>query len=261
LNTWPLGTIELYRHNGTDRLSQARQQAEELGAMSTAAVLDLQLAAAADGRYDLDELARYARESLSISERLGLEEVRAKALVFLVESCALRGDGEGTEQYAAQVLAAAGSDRMDEAFVWSAGRAMLALLRDDQAVRRPRDPAAGATLRGTPRRRGPAVLGEPGRDRAGSRRAQAGGRGPGEQGDRDPAVPVAPDRREARREPAPQDRRPVKDPAGGPASGLGRSGRRAAKGRGVPGGYVVGAGGRLRILTDADGGPGRARFR
>jgi DNA-binding CsgD family transcriptional regulator len=36
-----LGTIELYRNNGTDRLSQARQQAEELGAMSTAAVLDL----------------------------------------------------------------------------------------------------------------------------------------------------------------------------------------------------------------------------
>ena len=91
-----LGTIELYRSSGTDRLSQARQRADELGAMSTAAVLDLQLAAAADGRYDLDELARYARESLSISERLGLEEVRAKALVFLVESRALRGDGRGS---------------------------------------------------------------------------------------------------------------------------------------------------------------------
>ena len=46
-----LGTIELYRSSGTDRLSQARQRADELGAMSTAAVLDLQLAAAADGRY------------------------------------------------------------------------------------------------------------------------------------------------------------------------------------------------------------------
>ncbi len=129
-----LGTIELYRCSGTDRLSQARQQAEELGAMSTAAVLDLQLAAAADGRFDLDELARYARDSRSISERLGLAEVRAKALVFLVESCALRGDGEGTERYAAQVLAAAGRDRMDEAFVWGAGRGMLALLRNDQAA-------------------------------------------------------------------------------------------------------------------------------
>jgi DNA-binding CsgD family transcriptional regulator len=128
-----LGTIELYRHNGADRLSQARQQAEELGAMSTAAVLDLQLAAAADGRFELDELARFARESLAISERLGLEQVRAKALLFLVESCALRGDREGTERYAAQALAAPGGDRQIEAFVWGAGRGMLALLQDDQA--------------------------------------------------------------------------------------------------------------------------------
>jgi DNA-binding CsgD family transcriptional regulator len=128
-----LGTIELYRYNGTDRLSQARQQAEELGAMSTAAVLDLQLAAAADGRFDLDELARVAGDSLSISERLGLEQVRAKALLFLVESCALRGEVEQTEQYATQALAAADGDLVAEAFVWGAGRAMLALLRNDQA--------------------------------------------------------------------------------------------------------------------------------
>jgi predicted ATPase len=117
-----------------DDPGQARQQAEELGAMSTAAVLDLQLAAAADGRFDLDELARFARDSLAISERLGLEQVRAKALVFLVESCALRGDSEGTEQYSAQALAAASGDRHIEPFVWGAGRGMLALLRDDQAA-------------------------------------------------------------------------------------------------------------------------------
>ena len=100
--------------------------------MSTAAVLNLQLAAAADSRFELDELARFARESLAISERLGLEQVRAKALVFLVESCALRGDSEGTERYAAQALAAPGGDRQMEAFVWGAGRGMLALLRDDR---------------------------------------------------------------------------------------------------------------------------------
>ena len=36
--------------------------ADELGALSTAAVLDLQLAAAADSRFDLDELARFAHD-------------------------------------------------------------------------------------------------------------------------------------------------------------------------------------------------------
>jgi DNA-binding CsgD family transcriptional regulator len=145
-----LGTIELYRHNGTDRLSQARQQADELGAMSTAAVLDLQLAAAADGRFELDELAAFARESLAISDRLGLEQVRAKALLFLVESCALRGDREGTEQFAAQALAAPGRDRQTEAFVWGAGRGMLALMRDDQAAAIRAFEASAAILRDVP---------------------------------------------------------------------------------------------------------------
>ena len=127
-----LGTIELYSHNGTDRLRQARRRADELGAMSTVAVLDLQLAAAADGRFDLDELAWFARDSLSVSERLGLEQVRAQALHFLLESCALRGEAEQAEEVAAQALVAAGGDPVREAFVWGAGRAMLALLRDDQ---------------------------------------------------------------------------------------------------------------------------------
>ena len=58
--------------------------------------------------FDLDELARLVRDSPGISERLGLEEVRAKALTFLVESCALRGDAEQTEHYETGALAAAG---------------------------------------------------------------------------------------------------------------------------------------------------------
>jgi DNA-binding CsgD family transcriptional regulator len=127
-----LGTIELFTQNGTRRLGQARQMADELGAMSTAGVLDLRLAAAADGRFDLDELGRRAQDALEISERLGIDGVRAKALLFLLESRALRADRVGTEHYAGGALAAAGGDAMAEAFVWGAGRAMLALLEDDR---------------------------------------------------------------------------------------------------------------------------------
>jgi DNA-binding CsgD family transcriptional regulator len=126
-----LGTIELFTQNGTRRLGQARQMADELGAMSMVAVLDLQLAAAADGRFDLDELGRRAQDALEISERLGIDGVRAKALLFLLESRALRADRAGTEHYAGLALAAAG-DATAEAFVWGAGRAMLALLEDDR---------------------------------------------------------------------------------------------------------------------------------
>jgi DNA-binding CsgD family transcriptional regulator len=129
-----LGTVELFEGAGTGRLSQARQMADELGALAAAATLDLQLAAAADSRFQLDELARHAASSLAISVRLGLAATRAKALLFLTESRALRGDRAGTEDYAAQALAAADGELVAEAFVWGAGRAMCALLNDDETA-------------------------------------------------------------------------------------------------------------------------------
>ncbi len=129
-----LGTIEMFRSVPAERLVQARQMADELGAMSTAAVLDLQLAAVADNRFELDELARYAGSSLAISERLGLAEVKAKALVFLMESRALSRDSDGCEHYIALARAAAAGDPLMEAYAWGAGRGMLALLTGDQAT-------------------------------------------------------------------------------------------------------------------------------
>lgn len=129
-----LGTIEMFTGTPLRRLYQARQMADELGAMSTAAVLDLQLAAAADMRFELDELARCAESSLGISERLGLDEVKAKALHFLMESRALRGDRDGCERYLALARAAAPGDPVIDALGWGGGRGMLALLAGDQAA-------------------------------------------------------------------------------------------------------------------------------
>jgi DNA-binding CsgD family transcriptional regulator len=129
-----LGTIEIFTGVPAQRLNQARQMADELGAMSIAAVLDLQLAAVADSRFELDELTRHAESSLAISERLGLAQVKAKALHFLVESRALRGDRDGCERYIALARAAAAGDPLIEAFSWGAGRGMLALLSGDQAA-------------------------------------------------------------------------------------------------------------------------------
>jgi DNA-binding CsgD family transcriptional regulator/tetratricopeptide (TPR) repeat protein len=128
-----LGTIEMFRGTPPRRLEQARQMADELGAMSIAAVLDLQLAAAADARFDLDGLTRHAESSLAISERLGLDAVKAKALHFLVESRALGGDRDGCERYIALARTAAPGDPVIEAFAWGGGRGMLALLSGDQA--------------------------------------------------------------------------------------------------------------------------------
>jgi DNA-binding CsgD family transcriptional regulator len=129
-----LGTIELLDHVGTARLTQARQTAAELGALSTAAVLDLQLAAACDARFEPDQAAAHASSCLAISERLGLHEVRAKALYFMAESSALRADRELTERYVLLTLEAAPEDAVLAAFCWGGGRAMAALLRADQAA-------------------------------------------------------------------------------------------------------------------------------
>jgi len=122
----------LFSHRGTRRLTEARQIAGELGALSTAAVLDLQLTAAGDSRFELAEANRHATDCLAISERLGLPQVRAKALCFLAENAGMRQDREQAEQFITLALAAADGDRSIEAFCWGASRGMQAVLDDDQ---------------------------------------------------------------------------------------------------------------------------------
>ena len=82
-----LGTIDMFDHAGTDRLSQARRIASELGAASTGAVIDLQLTATAMFRFELDEADRYAESALAASNRLGLGTTGAIAGVFRAEVC------------------------------------------------------------------------------------------------------------------------------------------------------------------------------
>ena len=94
-----LGTIEMFDHAGTERLVEARRTADELGALSTGAVIDLQLSAAYIFRFALDEAERHARSALAISQRLGLAKVRAIVLLFLGEVYALRRESAEMERF------------------------------------------------------------------------------------------------------------------------------------------------------------------
>ena len=85
-----LGTIELFEQAGVDRLGQARRTSAELGALSTAAVVDIQLAAAYLFRFDPDAGQRHAESALAAAERLRLAQLRATAQVFLAELAGLR---------------------------------------------------------------------------------------------------------------------------------------------------------------------------
>ena len=128
-----LGTIDLFDHAGVERLTEARHAAERLGAVSTAAILDLQLAAAYTCRWELGTCDDHAQAAVAAAERLGLNQVRAKALAVLAGSAAMRADAEQAERYAAQAIAADPDDRMLDGFRW-ASRGAVALLGDDAAA-------------------------------------------------------------------------------------------------------------------------------
>ena len=128
-----LGTIDMFDHAGTDRLLEARQAAGEFGALSTAAVVDLQLTAVGHSRFELDPAAEHARSALALGERLGLEQVCAKALAMLAENSAWRGDREAMERFIGLMTATAPEDRMLAAFAWGA-RGMRELLHGEPSV-------------------------------------------------------------------------------------------------------------------------------
>jgi len=128
-----LGTIEMFDHAGTERLAEARQSADELGALSTRAVIDLQLTAAFMFRFALAPAAGHARSALAISERLGLAKVRAIVLLFLGEIHALRREREEMERFLALADSAAPGDPEIEGSAWAGGRGMIALLEEDRA--------------------------------------------------------------------------------------------------------------------------------
>ena len=81
-----------------ERLAQARRIADELGAASTGAVIDLQLTAVAMFRFELGEAERHAQSALAISTRLGLAKTHAIGLLFLGRdtSVAPRPRGHGS---------------------------------------------------------------------------------------------------------------------------------------------------------------------
>ena len=128
-----LGTIDLFDHAGVERLSEARRAAEQMGALSTVAILDLQLAAGFTCRWELATCDAYAQAAVAAAERLGLDQVRAKALAVLAGSASMRADAEQAERYAARAIAADPDDRMLDGFSW-ATRGAAALLDGDAAA-------------------------------------------------------------------------------------------------------------------------------
>lgn len=105
-----LGTVDMFERVDVDRLLQARGLGEQMGALSTVAVLDLQLMACFTGRWDLERCDAHGESALELAGRLRLDQVAAKALAMMAGSASMRADVKATEDLAARALAADPAD-------------------------------------------------------------------------------------------------------------------------------------------------------
>ena len=107
-----LGTVDMFERADVDRLLEARRLGEQMGALSTVAVLDLQLSACLHRPVGPGALRRSRRIGARIAGRLRLDQVAAKALALMAGSASMRADVKATEQLAARTLAADPADPM-----------------------------------------------------------------------------------------------------------------------------------------------------
>jgi DNA-binding CsgD family transcriptional regulator/tetratricopeptide (TPR) repeat protein len=125
-----LGTIALLARSEVDTLLEAQRLAEAVGAMATAAVLDIEIAAGYAGVDDLDAVARYGERAVRRGGELGLDLVVAWGWVHLAAVAAMRGDGQRAAAARAAAAAASPGNRDIEAFVCG-GQLFAALTGDD----------------------------------------------------------------------------------------------------------------------------------
>jgi DNA-binding CsgD family transcriptional regulator len=125
-----LGTIDLFQTLATDRLMRARAEATAAGALSTLAVIELQLAACHNERAEIDEALRAAHRCEELSRRL---ELSTLAMALTQQSFAHARAGLATEMEDAITAAiATGRDSANvDIGVWGNARATLHLCRGD----------------------------------------------------------------------------------------------------------------------------------
>ncbi|HEX8968079.1 MAG TPA: LuxR C-terminal-related transcriptional regulator, partial [Chloroflexota bacterium] len=144
-----LGTIGMSRGHHLDYLEQAGRLALETGALSTAAVVNLQLGAVYVYGLEHERALTCAGRSADIAAQLGLELTRAAAVAQQATAHALAGRHDEMEASIALAFALA-PDHPDIAVqVWGNARGLGALLREqrmpalaafDEAMRFTRDP-------------------------------------------------------------------------------------------------------------------------
>jgi DNA-binding CsgD family transcriptional regulator len=128
--THELGTIALLDRSEVDLLLEAQALAESMGAMATAAILDIEIAAGYASVHDVDGAERHGRQAVQRATDLSLDLVAAFGWHHVAGAAMLRGDAEGQAAAAGAARAAAPGNRDIEGLL--AGlEVFAALLADD----------------------------------------------------------------------------------------------------------------------------------
>lgn len=125
-----LGTLDIFRDATVDRLAAARQLAVDVGALATAAMIDVQIAAYYGQRVELQATLEAAQRSESLARRLHLDLVAALALAFQGSAYAMSGNQAAMEDAIAESFKLAGDQPDIIACAWES-RAFVAAVQED----------------------------------------------------------------------------------------------------------------------------------
>ena len=125
-----LGTIALLSRSEVDDLLQAQRLAESLGAMATAAILDIEIAAGYAGTDAFDAGTRHGEQAIRRGGELGLDLVVAWGWQHVAVIAALQGDDERADAARAAARVAAPNNRDIEGFLIG-GQLFAALAADE----------------------------------------------------------------------------------------------------------------------------------
>ena len=126
-----IGTIGLLDRSEVEALLEAQRQAEALGAMATAAILDIEIAAGYASVHDLDAATRHGRQAVRRGTELGLDLVVAYGWHHIAGAAALRSDLNQVARAAVAARAAAPGNRDVAGLLIGATDLITALMADD----------------------------------------------------------------------------------------------------------------------------------
>jgi DNA-binding CsgD family transcriptional regulator len=129
---YQIGIVEMFSVGGVDTLSRARDEAERLGAVATAAHLDLEIGAGLEMQGRSDEARDAFTHCAEMAHVLGLRGLEAMAHAFIASVEAERCARRSMEQAIHAALAVGGDDPEVVGAIWGDARAVASLADEDR---------------------------------------------------------------------------------------------------------------------------------